>query len=158
MAHVALRRSDERTTALRDLIAECFMGEESRKRFLAMMFGLDIHYDLGLGHSLLGRRMPDLDLIVDDGPVRVYTLLHNARPVLLNLGERGVFDITRWSDRVRHIDARYEGSWELPAIGVVAAPTAVLVRPDGYVAWVGESTSNGLTDALTKWFGPATAP
>ena len=158
MAHVALRRADPRTEALRDTIAEVLMTEESRRRFAAMMFGLDIHYDLGEGHPLLGRRMPDLDLVTADGPLRVYTLLHEARPVLLNLGEPGGFDITPWADRVQLVDAEYAGTWELPALGEVAAPTAVLVRPDGYVAWVGELTQPGPADALTTWFGtPAAA-
>ena len=119
------------------------MTDESRKRFAAMMFGLDIHYDLGEGHPLLGRRMPDLDLVTADGPLRVYTLLHNARPVLLNLGESGGFDITPWVDRVQMIDAKYDGPWELPVLGVVTAPTAVLIRPDGYVAWVGDANPAG---------------
>ncbi len=154
MAHVALRRPDERTEALRDTIAELLMGDESRRRFAALMFGLDIHYDLGEGHPLLGRRMPDLDLVTADGPLRVFTLLHDARPVLLNLGEPGDFDITPWADRVQLIDAKYVGPWELPALGTVTAPTAVLIRPDGYVAWVGELSQLGLADALATWFGP----
>ena len=108
--------------------------DEPRRRFAAMMSGLDIHYDLGEGHPLLGRRMPDLDLVTADGPLRVFTLLHDARPVLLNLGEPGGFDITPWADRVQLIDASYDGPWELPALGAVTAPTAVLIRPDGYVA------------------------
>ena len=131
--------------------------DEPRKRYAAMMSGLDIHYDLGEGHPLLGRRMPDLDLVTANGPVRVFTLLHDARPVLLNLGEPGGFDITPWADRVPLIDATYVGTWELPAIGAVTAPTAVLVRPDGYVAWVGDLTQVSLADALTKWFGPPAA-
>ena len=130
---------------------------ESRKQFAAMMSGLDIHYDLGEGHPLLGRRMPDLDLVTANGPLRVFTLLHDARSVLLNLGEPGGFNITPWVDRVQLIDAQYVGTWELPAIGVVTAPTVVLVRPDGYVAWVGDLTQVGLADALTTWFGPPTA-
>jgi hypothetical protein len=157
MAHVALRRPDERTEALRDTIAESLMVDEARRRFAAMMFGLDIHYDLGEGHPLLGRRMPDLDLVTADGPLRVYTLLHDARPVLLNLGEPGGFDITPWADRVQSIEAEHVGRWELPALGDVTAPAAVLIRPDGYVAWVGELTEPGLADALTAWFGPPTA-
>ena len=143
MAHVALRRPDERTEALRDTIAELLRADEPRRRFAAMMFGLDIHYDLGEGHPLLGRRMPDLDLVTADGPLRVFTLLHDARPVLLNLGEPGGFDITPWADRVQLIDAEYDGAWELPALGAVTAPTAVLIRPDGYVAWVGDEASRG---------------
>jgi hypothetical protein len=121
------------------------------------MSGMDIHYDLGEGHPLLGRRMPDLDLVTANGPLRVFTLLHGARPVLLNLGEPGGIDIAPWADRVPLIDAKYVGTWELPAIGVVTAPTAVLVRPDGYVAWVGDRTQVGLADALTTWFGPPAA-
>ncbi len=157
MASVALRREDERTKALRDTIAELLGVDEPRRRFAAMMSGLDIHYDLGDGHPLLGRRMPDLDLVTADGPLRVFTLLHDARPVLLNLGEPGGFDITPWADRVQLIDAKCVGTWELPALGAVTAPTAVLIRPDGYVAWVGELTQLGLADALTAWFGSPAA-
>ena len=139
-------------------MAELLGMEEPRKRLAAMMTGLDIHYDFGEGHPLLGRRMPDLDVVTANGPLRVFTLLHNARPVLLNLGESGVFDITSWADRVQLIDAKYAGAWELPALGPVTAPTAVLIRPDGYVAWVGDQTQLGLADALTTWFGaPAAA-
>ena len=157
MAAVALRRADERTKALRDTMSELLGMDEPRRRFAAMMSGLDIHYDLGEGHPLLGRRMPDLDLVTANGPLRVFTLLHDARPVLLNLGEPGGFDITPWADRVQLIDAEYAGTWELPALGAVTAPTAVLIRPDGYVAWVGELTQPGLADALTTWFGPPAA-
>jgi 3-(3-hydroxy-phenyl)propionate hydroxylase len=117
-----------------------------------MLSGLDIQYDLGEGHPLLGRRMPDLDLVTADGPLRVFTLLHDARPVLLDLGESGGFDITPWAGRVQVVDADYEGEWELPVIGAVTAPAAVLIRPDGYVAWVGGPTDPGLPDALTTWF------
>jgi 3-(3-hydroxy-phenyl)propionate hydroxylase len=157
MAQVMLRRPDERTKALRDTMSEVLGMDEPSRRFAALMFGLDIHYDLGEGHPLLGRRMPDLDLVTANGPLRVFTLLHDARPVLLNLAESGSFDITPWADRVQLIDARYVGTWELPALGTVPAPTAVLIRPDGYVAWVGDLTQVGLDDALTVWFGPPAA-
>ncbi len=156
MAQVALMRVDDRIEALRDSVSELLSMEGPRKRFAAMMSGLGIHYDLGQGHPLLGRRMPDLDIVTANGPRRVFTLLHDARPVLLNLAEPGGFDITQWADRVQLIDAKYEGTWELPAIGAVTAPTAVLIRPDGYVAWVGDQTQLGLVDALTTWFGPPT--
>ena len=119
-----------------------------------MMSGLDVHYDLGEGHPLLGRRMPDLDLVTTDGALRVYTLLHAARPLVLNLGEPGRFDIAPSADRVQLVDAEYDGEWELPAIGAVTAPTGVLIRPDGYVAWVGDSAQEGLAQAVTAWFGP----
>ncbi|MFI5230976.1 MAG: FAD-dependent monooxygenase [Gemmatimonadales bacterium] len=153
MASVALRRPDERSKAAREFMGVLLKMEEPRKWFAGMLTGLDIHYDLGPGHPLLGRRMPDLDLRTADGSVRVYTLLHGARPVLVNFGERGSVDITAWADRVRVIDARHDGAWELPVIGPVAAPSAVLIRPDGYVAWVGDLTQTGLVDALTAWFG-----
>ena len=154
MAQVALMRpADARLEALRETVAELLSMDEPRKRFAGMMSGLDIHYDLGDGHPLLGRRMPDLDLVTAKGPLRVFTLLHEARPVLLNLGEPGDFDITPWADRVQTVDARYDGPWELPVLGAVTAPTAVLIRPDGYVAWVGDHAQQGLTDALSAWFG-----
>ena len=144
MAQVALRRPDERIEGpARHRCPSSSSMDEPRKRFAAMMSGLDIHYDLGEGHPLLGRRMPDLDLVTADGPLRVFTLLHDARPVLLNLGEPGGFDITPWADRVQLIDAEYVGAWELPVLGAVTAPTAVLIRPDGYVAWVGDRTQLG---------------
>jgi 2-polyprenyl-6-methoxyphenol hydroxylase-like FAD-dependent oxidoreductase len=158
MAQTALMRpADARLEALRETVSELLSMDEPRKRFAAMLSGLDIHYDLGEGHPLLGRRMPDLDLVSADGPQRVFTLLHDARPVLLNLGEPGGFDITLWADRVQMIDAGYVGPWELPVLGAVIAPPTVLIRPDGYVAWVGELTDAGLPDALTTWFGPPTA-
>jgi len=157
MAQVALMRPDDRIEALRESVTELLSMDEPRKRFGAMMSGLDIHYGLGEGHPLLGRRMPDLDLVTADGPLRVFTLLHDARPALLNLGEPGGFDITRWGDRVQLIDSKYFGTWELPALGAVTAPSGVLIRPDGYAAWVGDLNQLGLADALTTWFGPPTA-
>ena len=158
MAMVALRRPDERTKALGETIAELLESDEPRTRLAAELSGLGIHYDLGEGHPLLGRRMPDLDLVTADGPLRVFTLLHDARPALLNLGEPGAFDLAAWADRVQLIDAEYDGAWELPALGEVTAPAAVLIRPDGYVAWVGDRGRQGLDVALATWFGvPVTA-
>lgn len=157
MAQTALSRGDDRTNALRKAMSELLQIDEPRKRYAAMMSGLDVHYDLGTGHPLLGRRMPDLELssvVTESGTRRVFTLLHDARPVLLDLGEPGALDIAPWADRVERVDARYAGVWELPVLGAVAAPTAVLIRPDGYVAWVGDGTDEGLRDALTTWFGP----
>jgi hypothetical protein len=139
------------------VVSEVAAMDEPRRHLAGILSGLDIHYQLGEGHPLLGRRMPDLDLVTADGALRVFTLLHDARPVLLNLGEPGGFDIAPWVDRVRSIDAKYVGPWELPAIGTVTAPTAVLIRPDGYVAWAGDLTQLGLADALTRWFGPPAA-
>jgi 2-polyprenyl-6-methoxyphenol hydroxylase-like FAD-dependent oxidoreductase len=153
MAQTTLQRHDERTKALVDVVSEVAGMDEPRKRLAGLHSGLDIHYDLGEGHPLLGRRMPDLDLVTANGPLRVFELLHDARPLLLNLGEPDGIDITPWADRVQLVDASHEGEWELPVLGEISAPTAMLVRPDGYVAWVGEGTDAGLTDALTAWFG-----
>ncbi len=154
MAQTALLRPDDRIKALRDTMSELLSMDEPRKRFGALMSGLDIRYDFGEGHPLLGRRMPDLDVITADGPLRVFTLLHDARPVLLNFGEPGGVHIKPWADRVQLVDAKYDGVWELPVLGAVAAPAAaVLVRPDGYVAWVGDLDQQGLNDALSAWFG-----
>jgi 3-(3-hydroxy-phenyl)propionate hydroxylase len=156
MAAVALSSPDVRHQALRDIMTELLRMDEPRRRIAAMLSGLDIHYNLGEGHPLLGRRMPDLDLHTADGPTRVFTLLHEARPVLLNLGETGGFDISPWANRVRLVDARLGGVWKLPVLGEIAAPPAVLIRPDGHVAWVGGLTHPGLPGALTTWFGPPT--
>ena len=153
MAQTALQRHDERIKAVVDVVSELVTFDEPRKRLAGLVSGLDIHYELGDGHPLLGRRMPDLDLVTADGPVRVFELLHGAKAVLLNLGQPGGFDITGWGERVQLIDAEYVGAWELPVLGAVTAPTAVLIRPDGYVAWVGASGDPGVTDALTRWFG-----
>ncbi|KPH07911.1 hypothetical protein CO657_08365 [Rhizobium acidisoli] len=153
MAQVALQRTDDRTEALRDIVLELLAMEEPRKKIAAEMSGLAIHYDLGEGHPLLGRRMPDLGLSTPDGRLRVYTLLQNARPLLLNLAAPGSLDIGPWSGRVQLVDASYYGAWELPALGAVSAPTAALIRPDGYVAWVGEGRPDGLREAMNTWFG-----
>jgi 3-(3-hydroxy-phenyl)propionate hydroxylase len=157
MAQVALSRVDERTKALGAVMVELLGADDARRRFAAEMAGLAIRYDAGEGHPLLGRRMPDLDLVTVGGPLRVYTLLHEARPLLLDFDARRATDIAPWADRVRRVDAHCDGPWRLPAIGEVPAPSAVLVRPDGYVAWVGEGTREGLEDALATWFGPPAA-
>ncbi len=154
MAMAPLFRGGERVDALREVLSELLAMDEPRRWLGGRMSGLDVHYDLGEGHPLLGRRMPDLDLETADGPRRAFTLLHEARPALLNLGEPGALDIAPWADRVTSVDARYSGAWELPVLGGVPAPAAALIRPDGYVAWVGDRAQPGLREALTTWFGP----
>jgi 3-(3-hydroxy-phenyl)propionate hydroxylase len=148
---------DERIEALREVLGELLTMDEPRQRIAGRMSGLDVHYDLGTGHPLLGRRMPDLDLVTADGPTRVFALLHAARPVLLDLGEPGGLDAGPWADRLRLVEASTDGPWVLPVLGAVPAPAAVLIRPDGHVAWVGEGDGSGLVDALTRWFGPPSA-
>jgi 3-(3-hydroxy-phenyl)propionate hydroxylase len=155
MAQVALGRTDERSRALRDTMAELLAMDAPRRHIAAMISGLDIHYDLGAGHPLLGRRMPDLDLSTADGPTRVFALLRDARPVLLNFGDPVDLDLSPWANRIRSFDAKHTGAWELPVIGEVAPPPAVAIRPDGHVAWTGDLTDPELPRALTTWFGSA---
>jgi 3-(3-hydroxy-phenyl)propionate hydroxylase len=155
MAQVALSSPGDRHQALRDIMVELLSMDEPRKRFAGMISSLDIHYDLGEGHPLLGRRMPDLDVQTADGPTRVFTLLHDARPVLLNFGGPDGFDMSPWANRVRSVDARHDGVWELPVLGEIPAPPAVLIRPDGHVAWAGDLKDTELPAALSTWFGQA---
>jgi 3-(3-hydroxy-phenyl)propionate hydroxylase len=154
MTQAHLQRGDARTEAVRDTIADLLRFDGPRTSLAGLLAGLDVHHDLGEGHPLLGRRMPDLDLTTSEGPRRVFELLHGARPVLLDLGEPGGIDIASWLDRVNHVHADYGGAWELPVVGTVAAPDAVLIRPDGHVAWVGDGSAAGLTEALATWCGP----
>jgi hypothetical protein len=156
-AQVALSTGDDRHQALRETMAELLKMDEPRQRFVGMISGLDIGYDLGDGHPLLGRRMPDLDLQTAGGMTRVFTLLHDAPPVLLNLGSPGGFDISAWADRVHLVDATCSAVWDLPVVGEVSAPAAVLIRPDGHIAWAGDLASDELARALTFWFGAATS-
>jgi 3-(3-hydroxy-phenyl)propionate hydroxylase len=156
-AQIVLSKPDGQHAALREIMTELLGMDEPRKHIVGMLSGLDIHCDLGEGHPLLGRRMPDLDLQTADGIKRVFTLLHNAQPVLLNLSESDSFDISPWANRVQLINAKYDGAWELPVLGKVAAPQAVLIRPDGYVAWTGDLIDIELPYALEKWFGEAGA-
>jgi 2-polyprenyl-6-methoxyphenol hydroxylase-like FAD-dependent oxidoreductase len=155
MAQGALQRRDDRMEALVEVVSQLTSMDEPRKSLAGLHSGLDIRYDLGEGHPQLGRRIPDLDLDVSGRRLRMFELLHQARPVLLNLGHRAGADVAPWGDRVRLVEATYRGQWELPVLGTVEAPTSVLVRPDGYVAWVGQGSDEGLAEALTTWFGAA---
>ncbi len=155
MAQVALSTLDDRHDALRDTLAGLLAMDEPRRRIAAQLSALDIRYDLGEGHPLIGRRMPDLDLVAADGPTRAYALLHDARPILLNLGEPGGLELAPWPDRVQWVDATHDGEWELPVLGQVPAPMAVLIRPDGHVAWAGDLADPELPHALGAWFGTA---
>ncbi|WP_196770940.1 FAD-dependent monooxygenase [Mycobacterium colombiense] len=157
LAQMALLHPDERAQALRHTVSDLLAMDEPRTCFAAMMSGLDIHYDLGEGHPLVGRRMPDLDLVTPGGSLRVFDLLRDARPVLLNFGETGRIDIAPWADRVPTVDAKHVDRCVLPVLGAVSVPPAVLIRPDGHVAWAGAGTDPALRDALATWFGPASA-
>jgi 3-(3-hydroxy-phenyl)propionate hydroxylase len=155
MALTELQRGDDRGKALVDVVSELAVMDEPRKLLAGLISGLDVHYGTTGGHPLLGRRMPDLDLTTASGPLRTFQLLHQARPVLLSLNEPGGLDITPWAEHVQSVTARYDGKWELPVIGEITAPAAVLIRPDGYIAWTGHGTPAGLTEALSTWFGSA---
>jgi 2-polyprenyl-6-methoxyphenol hydroxylase-like FAD-dependent oxidoreductase len=156
-AQVALTTPDQRHEALREITTTLLTFDEPRRRIVGMLSGLDIRYDLGGEHPVVGRRMPDLDLKTPDGATRLFALLHDARPVLLNLGATDGFDVSPWADRVRLVDARHDDVWELPVLGEVPAAPALLIRPDGYVAWAGELSDAALPQALSTWFGAAAA-
>lgn len=160
MAQVALLREDERTRAAREVFGEVLQLPEARRHLAGTMSGLDVRYALGsdearAAHPLLGRRMPDLELVTAQGSQRVYTLLHQALPFLLTFGAPGVVDLGAWRGRVPRVDALAAGPWTLPVVGDITPPRAVFVRPDGYVAWVGDGTTRGLADAFTQWCGAA---
>jgi 3-(3-hydroxy-phenyl)propionate hydroxylase len=156
MAMSVTQRADPRVSALADVLSDLMSIDAARVKMACLHLGLDVCYEADDGrHPLLGRRMPDLDLTSAEGPLRAFTLLHDARAVLLNLGEPGGVSLGSWGDRVQLVDASYDGVWELPVIGAVEAPEAVLIRPDGHVAWVGDGTAAGLAEALTRWIGPA---
>ncbi|MCW2601213.1 MAG: hypothetical protein JWM02_3042 [Frankiales bacterium] len=154
MAASALQRPGPRISALRDQVDWLASLPDVRIHLAGLITGLDVHYDLGTGHPLLGRRMPDLDLIVGGSHVPVYSFLRDVRPVLINFAAAGSIDAGCWAERVHLVDAEYRGAWVLPVLGQVSAPTGVLIRPDGHVGWVGEGTTSGLVDALGLWCGP----
>lgn len=160
LAQTELMPDDDRTSALRSIVAELVAMDEPRRRLAGELSQLDLHYDLGEGHPLLGRRMPDLDLVDAGGAQRVYDLMHAARPLLLQFDAEAArhADVARWADRVDIVAATTHGPWELPVLGAVDAPAAVLVRPDGYVAWIGDVADPSLVDALAFWFGAGTDP
>lgn len=153
LVQALLQRGDARTNAVRDTLGDLLRFDGPRTHLAGLLSGLDVVYDLGDAHPLVGRRMPDLELGTPAGPRRAFELLHAARPVLLTLDASAPIDVNPWAGRVDHLHAEYAGPWELPVVGTVPAPTAVLIRPDGHVAWVGEGSSAGLTDALRTWFG-----
>lgn len=152
MAQSVINAPGPRVAALRDTISDLLELDEVRHRVAAMMCGLDIHYDLGPGHVLLGRRIPDLDLHSNDGPIRLYTLLHDSRALLLNFDQPAHLNIRRWAHRVTAVNVRGDRTWTLPILGEIAAPAAVLVRPDGYIAWIGDHRAIDLDDTLNRWF------
>lgn len=153
MADVALQRQDEHTKALGVYLAELSVMEGPRQHIIGERSGLGIRLDLGEGHPLLGRRLPDLDLKTDGRDATAYQFLQQGRPVLFNFARPALSAPSTCGDRVDVVQAEAQAPWELPVVGRVEAPEAVLVRPDGYVAWVGDATGQGLETALNRWFG-----
>ncbi|HVU30697.1 MAG TPA: FAD-dependent monooxygenase, partial [Sphingomicrobium sp.] len=154
MAQVALLgRLDDRKAALRTVFAELLAMEEPRRGFGAAMSGLDIHYALGAGHPLIGRRMPDLDLEARGATRRLTSFLHEGRAVLLDLGIGGRPDVAPWADRLQLVEAAPVASWEIPVVGAIPPAAGVLVRPDGHVAWVEGANDETLQSSLTRWLG-----
>jgi 3-(3-hydroxy-phenyl)propionate hydroxylase len=154
MAQTAVQGTDPRVGALGELMEDALTTAPAHRRLAARIHGLDIAYALADGPPLLGRRMPDLDIDTPAGATTVFALLHGARGLLLDVAGTGRTDATPWSDRVDTVEARCLGTWELPVVGEIEVPTTVLVRPDGYVAWVDPGTDVALTAALVRWFGP----
>lgn len=149
---VALRGPDDRTTALRETVADLLGIEATRHHLAGQLSGLSIAYDCGPGHPLIGHRVPDFDLVTAAGPSRLHSHLHTGRPLLVTFAQP--IDISGWADRVDTLAATASGPWILPALGPLPAPSAILIRPDGHIAWAGQGTSEGLPEALERWFGP----
>lgn len=152
LAQRMLYLSGDEMQPLRDIFGELMTHLDVQRHLAGMVTGLDIRYDVGPGdHPMLGRRMPNLEL-VNDGKSSVYEHLHAARGLLLDLADDPAVRTTTaaWADRVTTVTATPH-----PASQLFEDARAVLVRPDGYIAWIGSDPGVGLTDALTRWFGSA---
>ncbi|WP_330253947.1 FAD-dependent monooxygenase [Nocardia sp. NBC_00565] len=149
LSQLALMSPGPEITALRKLFTELLETPANAAHIAHLLAGSDLHYDLGDPHPLAGRLVPELTVETEGRQARVTELLHQARPVLLVLADdNGFADIAEpWRDR---IDTVIATSPEAPA-------DALLIRPDGYVAWAGESGDDAdrLRDALSRWFGAA---
>ncbi|WP_234382417.1 MULTISPECIES: FAD-dependent monooxygenase [unclassified Streptomyces] len=160
-AQSALARPGAQTDALREVFGSLMVFDDVNRHLRLMLTALDIRYPVDVDHPLAGRRVPDADLKTPEGTIGVYDLLHAGRPVLLDLSGSAALAAVAgaWADRVDFVEARSEdGSWPVPAIDEVPAPAAVLIRPDGHVAWAtddGAPDTSALRTALTTWFGPA---
>ncbi len=155
MASVALARTDERSKAVAGVLGDLLRLDEPARHIAGDMSGLATRYDLGEAHPLLGRRMPDRDLLTAKGPTRIAALLRDAKPLLLDFSGKTPLYPGPWATRLTTLTAQTEGDWLLPVIGAVPAPKSVFIRPDGHVAWVGQGDDAGLAEALARWLGPA---
>ncbi|WP_030722417.1 FAD-dependent monooxygenase [Streptomyces griseus] len=159
-AQAALTRPGAQTDALRDVFGSLLVFDEVNRHLRGMLTGLDIRYRVGGSHPLAGRRVPDVDLKMPDGSRTVYELLRTARPVLLDLsGSPDVMTTAQgWADRVDLVEARSDDEyWLVPANRKIPVPAALLIRPDGHVAWAAaaEPAISELRTSLATWFGPA---
>lgn len=154
-AQTALSRPGPHTDALRDTVGDLIGTDQVRHRLARMITALDIRYDTGDDHPLAGRRVPDVDLVTDSGETRVCELLRTGRPILLRCNGNRKHGGSAWYDGIDIVDAvAREARWTVPGAGEIAAPAAVLVRPDGYAAWVAdEPGAEGLAEALSTWVG-----
>ncbi|GHA42183.1 putative monooxygenase [Streptomyces tauricus] len=158
-AQAALTRPGAQTDALRDVFGSLIAFDDVNRYLAGMLTALDIRYPLDGDHPLTGRRVPDADLKTPEGATRVHELLHTARPVLLDL--RGSAEVAavagEWAGLVDLVEARSDDDWRVPAVGRIPAPAALLIRPDGHVAWASAADApdtSALRTALATWLGP----
>jgi bifunctional hydroxylase/dehydrase len=140
---------------LRDVLTELIQYEVVSRHLAAMVSGLEIRYDVGDGrHQLLGRRLPNVELVGEDFKTGSSELLRGGRGVLLDLEDNAVLRrrATGWADRVDVVTAELHGHGQ---DGPLAGTAAVLVRPDGYVAWAAPGSHDDLPTCLERWFGPS---
>jgi 2-polyprenyl-6-methoxyphenol hydroxylase-like FAD-dependent oxidoreductase len=148
-AQAALLGPGDDVTAMRSQLASLLCGAQANEQLAAAMSGMNVCYVHDAPNPLIGRRIPDAEVITQKGTVRMFSLLHTQRTVLLdfeNLPERA----TAASETIDYVGAQKTvRQWRLPVVGWVDVPSALLVRPDGHVAWVSSDTdSHGLTEAL----------
>lgn len=149
--------SGEEVQPMRDLFKELMRYDVVARHLIGMVSGLEVRYEVGAGdHALLGLRMPNRELAGVPGVTHVYELMHTGRGVLLDLAGAGLRQTTAgWSDRVDVVTTRFTG---LSDDDPLASTQAVLVRPDGYIAWATPGAGEQVEAALTRWFGnPQTA-
>jgi hypothetical protein len=147
-AVTALMAPGDDVTALRELFTELLGHLDTVQHLADLTAGTDVHYDMGDAHPLVGHFAPDLVLETPTGTVRLAELTRAGRPLLLDLTEDGT--LVGWSDRVDVVAAR-------PQAG---APSAVLLRPDTYVAWASDSPAPDVAEldaAIGRWFGAVSA-
>jgi hypothetical protein len=152
-AQTALLGQGENVTAMRQTFERLLGVDAANEQVGAEISGLDVCYQEG-GHPLVGRRVPDGDIVVGTTPRRVYELLQSARPVLLTLGAQIDVVQENLGDHVVRVAADSAvRRWRLPVIGWVPVPAALLIRPDGHVAWASQDGSTAGLEQAAEWIG-----